>query len=216
MHLNKNIEEALSYIWEFKERGIEDFQDAKKRLREKIGEDLIGELVENRYVSQIGEKLSLTEHGNNLARDIIRRQRLAERLLVDVLEIPGESVDSIACEFEHIISPEVERSICTLLGHPKLCPHGSPLPEGECCRKQEEFFKSIVVALDKLRLGEHAKIAYMLTTAHPDLHKLLSLGIAPATIVKVHQTFPTLVLEVGEQQIALDKKLAANIYVKKV
>jgi len=216
MHLDKNIEEALSYIWEFRERGIEDSQEVKKRLREEIGQDIVGGLIENGYVSQIGEKLSLSEQGNNLARDIIRRQRLAERLLVDVLEIAGEAVDSIACEFEHIISPEVERSVCTLLGHPKVCPHGSPLPEGDCCRKQEEFSKSIVISLDKLRQGESAKIVYMLTTAHPELHKLLSLGVAPGAVVKVHQTFPTLILEIGEQQIALDKKLTANIYVKKL
>lgn len=216
MKLNKNIEEVLSYIWEFKERNIEDSREIKERLKDKIGQDLFEELLRKKYIQLSDGKISLTEEGQAVARDIIRRQRLAERLLMDVLEIKKELIDSVACEFEHIISPEVEKSICTLLGHPKLCPHGSPIPEGDCCSKREEILKSIVTTLDKLKPGEHSKIVYMLTHAHPELHKLLSLGVVPGAAITIHQTFPTLVVKIEEQQIALDKDIAKNIYVKKL
>jgi DtxR family Mn-dependent transcriptional regulator len=71
------------------------------------------------------------------ARIVIRRHRLAERLFIDVLSIRDEhEVEESACKFEHILSPEVTDSMCALLGHPTECPHGSPIPPGECCPKR--------------------------------------------------------------------------------
>jgi len=75
-----------------------------------------------------------TAAGEERARSVIRRHRLAERLFVDVLSIRDEhEVEESACKFEHILSPEVTDRMCTLLGHPKACPHGSPIPPGDCC-----------------------------------------------------------------------------------
>jgi ABC-type glutathione transport system ATPase component len=77
-----------------------------------------------------------TPAGEERARSVIRRHRLAERLFVDVLSIRDEhEVEESACKFEHILSPEVTDKMCTLLGHPKACPHGSPIPPGDCCRE---------------------------------------------------------------------------------
>ena len=75
-----------------------------------------------------------TPRGESRARDVIRRHRLAERLFMDVLNIHDEQeIESSACKFEHILSPEVTDRMCALLGHPDACPHGSPIPRGECC-----------------------------------------------------------------------------------
>jgi putative ABC transport system ATP-binding protein len=75
-----------------------------------------------------------TPAGRERARIVIRRHRLAERLFVDVLSIKDDhEVEESACKFEHILSPEVTDRMCTLLGHPTACPHGSPIPPGECC-----------------------------------------------------------------------------------
>jgi putative ABC transport system ATP-binding protein len=75
-----------------------------------------------------------TPQGESRARDVIRRHRLAERLFMDVLNIHDErEVEQSACQFEHILSPEVTDKMCTLLGHPMACPHGSPIPKGPCC-----------------------------------------------------------------------------------
>jgi putative ABC transport system ATP-binding protein len=77
---------------------------------------------------------AFTPKGESRARDVIRRHRLAERLFMDVLSIRDErEIESSACKFEHILSPEVTDRMCTLLGHPVACPHGSPIPRGECC-----------------------------------------------------------------------------------
>ena len=78
-------------------------------------------------------EVALTAHGENRARDIVRRRRLAERLLTDTFSVADSEADSHACKFEHIISPELDQRICTFLGHPKTCPHGNPIPAGACC-----------------------------------------------------------------------------------
>jgi putative ABC transport system ATP-binding protein len=81
--------------------------------------------------------VELTERGRQRAADIIRRHRLAERLFTDSLALESESeIEQQACKFEHILSPEATDKICTFLGHPKTCPHGAPIPKGNCCEAQ--------------------------------------------------------------------------------
>ncbi|HLJ85310.1 MAG TPA: iron dependent repressor, metal binding and dimerization domain protein [Candidatus Angelobacter sp.] len=82
-----------------------------------------------------GERTILfTEKGRKRAEDVIRRHRLAERLFVQTFRVQDEhEIERQACRFEHILSPEVTDSICTFLGHPRHCPHGSPIPAGPCC-----------------------------------------------------------------------------------
>ena len=75
----------------------------------------------------------LTPEGSQRARDVVRRHRLAERLFKDTFSVDETEAHTQACRFEHIISPELDRRICTFLGHPKTCPHGNPIPPGECC-----------------------------------------------------------------------------------
>jgi putative ABC transport system ATP-binding protein len=79
-----------------------------------------------------GEAL-LTPIGSRRARAVVRRHRLAERLFKDTFSIDDSEAQTQACKFEHIISPELDQRICTFLGHPKTCPHGNPIPPGDCC-----------------------------------------------------------------------------------
>src|SRR6266568_6463981 len=78
--------------------------------------------------------VELTSRGRQRAADIIRRHRLAERLFTDSLALESESeIEQQACKFEHILSTEATDKICTFLGHPRTCPHGAPIPPGQCC-----------------------------------------------------------------------------------
>jgi putative ABC transport system ATP-binding protein len=78
--------------------------------------------------------LYFTPKGRKRAEDVIRRHRLAERLFIQTFKVSDEQeVEEQACKFEHILSPEVTDRICAFLGHPETCPHGSPIPRGECC-----------------------------------------------------------------------------------
>jgi putative ABC transport system ATP-binding protein len=83
--------------------------------------------------------VELTPRGHKRAADIIRRHRLAERLFTDSLAMDSETeIEQQACKFEHILSSEATDKICKFLGHPRTCPHGSPIPPGPCCGRQPE------------------------------------------------------------------------------
>ena len=144
------------------------------------------------------------------ARRLIRAHRLAECLLQHVF---ARNSESGACEFEHIVSPEIVDSICTLLGHPKECPHGMPIPEGECCRCFARTAQSVIVPLTGLAVGQSARIAYINCREDQRLHKLDGLCIRPGVMVKVHQTYPAYVIECEGVSVALDKEIISNICV---
>lgn len=76
---------------------------------------------------------SLTPEGLVLGRAVIRKHRLLERFLVDVVGVPREAAEDPACAMEHAIPPEMERWVCELLGHPATAVDGAPIPPGPCC-----------------------------------------------------------------------------------
>jgi putative ABC transport system ATP-binding protein len=83
--------------------------------------------------------VDFTERGRQRAADIVRRHRLAECLFTESFGMENDlEVEQQACKFEHILSPEATQRICAFLGHPRSCPHGAPIPPGDCCRKQTE------------------------------------------------------------------------------
>lgn len=217
---DKNVEEALSIIWELFEEHNQNTglnRDAVIReLAQKIDTEIFDTLISLGLIEDKQGTISFTNTGEEQARNIVRRQRLAERLLVDILERPTGEIDQDACEFEHIISPGVEESICTLLGHPKECPHGSSIPEGKCCHRAEDRVTSIVVSLDKLGAGENARVTYLLTREHPEMHRLTQFGIIPGAMIRVHQIYPTFIVQIGQTQLAMENNIARNIFVRRV
>ncbi len=93
----------------------------------------LGRMADLKLVEMRETDVYLTETGSRRARDVVRRHRLAERLFKDTFAIDDSEAHTQACKFEHIISPELDQRICTFLGHPKTCPHGNPIPPGDCC-----------------------------------------------------------------------------------
>ena len=94
---------------------------------------VLGRMSDLHLVELQNGAVQLTPGGSRRARDVVRRHRLAERLFKDTFAIDDDEVHNQACKFEHIISPELDQRICSFLGHPKTCPHGNPIPPGDCC-----------------------------------------------------------------------------------
>jgi DtxR family Mn-dependent transcriptional regulator len=202
-------------VWHSFETGVRRQDAVRQALEQAVDDGIYARLLSEGFLREKDGDVLLTPRGEHLAKDITRRHRLAERLLSDVLSLEHAAIDPNACQLEHILSPEVAQSICTLLGHPKECPHGSAIPAGPCCQKAEDHVEPIVVPLNRMTAGEDGQIAYLLLHHHPELHKLLSLGVVPGTHVRLHQTFPTYVLDLGESQLALEESIAQNIYVRR-
>jgi DtxR family Mn-dependent transcriptional regulator len=80
------------------------------------------------YLKPTADGMQLTAEGLGIAAHVVRRLRLAERLLIDILKMDLGDVYDEACKMEHVISPEVESRLDDVLGHPETCPHGHPIP----------------------------------------------------------------------------------------
>ena len=212
---NIDIEEALGVIWTSIQRGEDDFETVSKTVKQGVGENIIDELLNGKYIIKEDNKIKLTDTGEDLGKQLTRRHRLTERLLADVLDFDRQAIEKIACDLEHNLSTDLADSICTLLGHPKQCPHGNPIPEGNCCKNSSSKIESIVVPLSKIDIAEEVTLSYIVTTNHDYMHKLLSLGMVPGTKLKLHQKFPTYIVKFNETQIALDGAVANLIYVRK-
>ncbi|MFW5898697.1 MAG: metal-dependent transcriptional regulator [Candidatus Saliniplasma sp.] len=231
-----DIDEALEILWTLEEEGDTNSGKFKERVGKKIGDTswsshrrqfrhgyrskisdkVIQELLDEGYITEDNGKMILTPKGRPIARDIVRRHRLAERLLVDVFDMPKEEIEKPACEFEHLLSEEVTNRICTLLGHPSECPHGMAIPPGRCCREKKTVLESVIVPLSEVKLGEKVQVAYIHTKSHPRLHKLLSYDIGPGSDIVLHQKQPVFIIRAGETDIALERDIVKDIYVKKL
>ena len=213
----EKIDEVLEHIWVHEE----DFQDRVDRAA--VGQWIdpgsvgmvLAEMERNGLVRMYDSLIVLSATGRKAAETIMRRHRLAERLLKDVLDVGHEAMDSTACQFEHFLSEEVTTSICTLLGHPVRCPHGKMIPPGECCQRAKKELRPVVQPLTEFAPGEEGHVAYITTKSHGRLDRLSSLGLLPGTSVRIHQKQPTLVIFMGETQLALDADTARDIYIRR-
>ena len=125
-------EEYLEAILEIEEEGTIPI---RARLVERLGlsapavSETVNRLVDHGYAELIDDRsLRLTDEGREVATSIVRRHRLAERLLVDVIGLEWEKVHKEADRWEHAISADVEAKLVLLLGDPATCPHGNPIP----------------------------------------------------------------------------------------
>jgi len=207
------VEEVLEALWTCGEKKDHHIEALKKWCHVSVDRELLSALEKENLIAYDGEMILLTREGKGRAALVIRRHRLAERLFMDVLNMPLHQAEKGACEFEHRLTVQVEESICTLLGHPRECPHGAPIPEGKCCREAKDVVDNVVVSLVRLEAGGTARVAYISTSSHPRLHKLLSFGLAPGAALKVHQKSPSYVISCGQTELALEEDVARDIYV---
>ena len=206
-------EEHLETIWHLVENNESDVESFKSHSGGAGDAGVVAQLCEDGYITLQGDHIALTDKGSDAAKQIIRRHRLAERLLTDVLGMALGDIEPGACEFEHVLAPELVDSICTLLGHPRECPHGGKIPEGECCRQAFTTVSSVVRPLADAQVGEEVKVAYVNTRSNSRMHKLSHFGIIPGARVSVHQRYPSFVIVCGSNQIALEEEIAREIYV---
>ncbi|MDP2719083.1 MAG: metal-dependent transcriptional regulator [Dehalococcoidia bacterium] len=212
MDLEEKTEELLETIWvSIKEQDRDNVQ--QDEVCTGATEEL-EKLVTAGYVTVSNGQLSLTPRGEPLARNVIRRHRLAERLLADVLNTGDSIMHEKACKFEHLLDRGLDDSICTLLGHPKICPHGKPIPPGRCCQKQRAPVSSLVSPLSRLNPGQKGKVAYVHAPQIKQLQKLMAMGILPGAPITLIQDFPSYVFQVGQTQFAVDNEIADAIYVR--
>ncbi len=208
--LSDRAEEILERLWILVQE--QDEQGDVALLSE---QDELRTLRELDLVRVEGTRAVLTPDGRREAEKCVRRHRLAERLLADILDTEPEELHAASCKFEHALHRGLEQKVCTMLGHPRSCPHGKPIPPGECCRLLEKEPGQILTSLAELQKGEPAVVAYLHSDEVSDLRKLMAIGVLPGTQVAVAQRFPSYLIEVGNSRFAIDQELAEKIHVRR-
>jgi DtxR family Mn-dependent transcriptional regulator len=129
--LNEASKSYLEAIYELEEEGR---QILRARLSERLGlspatvSEGVKRLVSDGFVETEGREIELTERGRGVAETLVRRHRLAERMLTDLLGIPWHLCHHQAEDWEKVMTPEVEQAILEKISGPPTCPHGNPIP----------------------------------------------------------------------------------------
>lgn len=180
--------------------------------------ETIRRLVSDGYVVQHGDKsVTLTPTGRELTEQVLRRHRLAERLLFDVLGMDWIAAHEHAHELEHSMSSELERQISQRLGHPSTCPHGNPIPgnatSGVAFLKEQQAFR-----LSDARPGQTVRVVLISEVVEDEtevLRRLSDTGIHPRALVTILDPDSTsaVVFEARNQVRTMPHDLASKIWV---
>ncbi|MGH7425315.1 MAG: metal-dependent transcriptional regulator [Candidatus Methylomirabilales bacterium] len=205
-------------------RGVEDYLQQIKRLEEDgqrctatllaqtlgvslpSASEMLKRLAEEGYLERHRDgSIHLTAYGRPLAHTILRRHRLVERLLTDILGMPWHEVHTDAHRLEHAISSRVEEHLAAALGFPEYCPHGHPI-----CPVDRRQLRS----LDSVEEGEELGVAQISEVKEGLLAYLDQIGLRPGTIVKVVEVAPfggPLTLEAESGRVTLPREVAAYV-----
>ena len=143
------FEEYCETIFELKEDAVDVIQ-ARIAERLEVSRPAVSEMIkrmEHEGLVSIDGTISLTADGSRLAESVVRRHRLAEVFLTDILGLSWAEAHSEAGRWEHVISDRVEEAMMTLLGDPTTCPHGNPIPGSK-------YAPPTTVSLDQLAVGD--------------------------------------------------------------
>jgi DtxR family Mn-dependent transcriptional regulator len=170
--------------------------------------------------------VSLTDAGYQAAEAVLRRHRLTERFLVDMLGMQWHEVHEEACRLEHFISGAVEARVLTSLDFPTTCPHGNPIP-GQVPSARTYLQDQGAIRLSTVAEGESAKILCISEVVEDEealIHYLHEKNLTPGTkltiIVPADQTGERedsdCQLRVSDQEIRISKTVPAKIWVTRV
>lgn len=210
----ESIDELLELIWTLREKGVTDITSLLQNTDDPEARAVLHHMMREGLFEMEGDSLKLKEKGEALAEEVIRRHRLTERLLMELFEVSEEEAEKEACKLEHILSPAVTDSVCSFLGHPPVCPHGKPIPQGECCKKLSREMKPLIRPLSDLALGQEGRVVFISTRAKDHLEPLGSFGVIPGVVVQLKQRRPSFIIQLGETSLALDEAIVKEIFVK--
>ena len=208
------IEEYLEAICELEEEGVAVIQ---ARLAERLDHappsvsEMIKRLRDDGFVEMSGREVRLTPSGRARAESVVRKHRLAERLLTDVIGLPWHKSHVEACRWEHVISDEVEERLVVLLDNPSTCPHGNPIPGTKQTAGR-------LAPLADCEVGSRTRLERVTERVEIDaaaLEYLDTNGFRPGVeaTIEGRNADGTMTLKVGGATLTLAPELAAQLYV---
>jgi len=210
------VEEYLETVHSLHEEGTPVIQ---ARIAERLGRsapsvsEMLDRLEDDGYVRRSGRVVELTDSGSELAEKVVRRHRLAERLLVDVIGLEWHKAHREAGRWEHVISDDVEAHLVRLLGDPATCPHGNPIP-GSHNEPQAVAQQSLA----SVEAGSSVRLERISEEVELDTSSLLYLdqhGFIPGATGVVLEVAPdgTRLVELHGESVAFGRPLAERLFV---
>jgi DtxR family Mn-dependent transcriptional regulator len=211
------VEDYLETIYKIQEKsGVARTSDIVEALKVAPGTvtNTVERLEKEGYITHEPYRgVKLTERGLKIALQVVRRHRLSERLLTDILHVEWDKAHDAACKLEHGITDEIIKPLEKALRHPKTCPHGNPIPTK--CGGIIEDKSYLLSTLNEQEQGTIVKI----TEEKSDmLHYLNTLGLVPGASIQVVEKAPfdgPVTLKVDGNSHALSRTMASIIRVKK-
>jgi len=214
-HFDESTEEYLEAIYRLEREGSGVSTSA---LANELGvaaasvSGMLKKLAGDGYVDHKARgEAKLTQKGLGVGVRVIRRHRLAECLLTQVLGMPWDEVHEEACRLEHAISARVEERLLEVLGHPTTCPHGQPIPPTDLSDPIR-----LGVPLAQLDAGARAIVDGVTEELSEMLRYLGEIGMRPGAEVEVLEKAPCggpITLRLGERQHAVSLELARMVTV---
>ncbi|MDD8018845.1 MAG: metal-dependent transcriptional regulator [Bacteroidota bacterium] len=175
--------------------------------------EMIKKLAEEGTLTHTPYKgVELTEEGKKLALQIIRKHRLWEMFLVEVLHFGWDEIDHEAERFEHIMSDKMEEKIDHVLGHPLIDPHGDPIPT-----KDGKIYCSMSYPLDEAKEGSTVKVLRVSDSNSEMLQYISSIGISlnKEILVKQKMKFDnSMLITIDTKDINISATITQNIFVE--
>ncbi len=168
--------------------------------------EMIGRLERDGYITRAADKtISFTDTGRRHAEDIVRRHRLIERFLTDVLGIPWDEVHEEAERLEHAMSPVLEERMRAAIGDATTCPHGHPINVGE---------RHAGVPLADVEPGASVRILRLENEAEDLLHYLKDAGVEPGMSGTLAERTPDeVVVEAQGRRVVVSATVAETVSV---
>ena len=214
MKLSEKAEEILEALWVAVEEEGQAFLDPDA-MGFSAADPAYRELTGYALIEVRQGMVYFRPEGREEGKITIRRHRLAERLMMDVLNIRGDEGEYKACQFEHLLNEGADVKVCTMLNHPSTCPHGKPIPPGVCCDEARAQGDLGIVPLTEFKSGQDGEIAYIQTEDNKKMQKLMAMGVLPGNKITLVQSFPSYIFRVGYSEFAIDTNLAKEIFVRK-
>lgn len=182
------------------------------RIPARTAEAALRELQARGLLDACSDGLRLSEAGRRQAVGILRRHRLSERLLTDVLGLPWDRVHDEAMRLEHSLTSDAEARLESLLNNPDTCPHGVPIPGSD-----DALQRPVAWPLDTVPAGVRVCIQRVTEEESTFLRYLASLGLLPQAKLTVEEVAPfggPLLVRVGGARYAIGREVAAKILVR--
>ena len=162
-------------------------------------------------------QLELTEEGRTRAIDVVRKHRLAERLLLDVVGLPYDRINDEACRWEHVMSDEVESRLLVVLGDPTTDPFGNPLPnfEGGVVPGPGKSVSAATSGVELPAQFQVVRIGEVLQAQCELMSALIAAGLRPGVSVTVQEQLGRRSLLIGERAFELTPLVAEHLFVTK-